>query len=58
MARVVVQKDRAMLADELARALRAEEWERKELRKLRRPTLLLLAASAIPGFVDSVTVDV
>lgn len=58
MPRVVVEKDRRMIADELAAAVHAEEWERAELRRLRRPTLLRLAASTIPGFVERVAVDV
>lgn len=58
MADVVVRKDRQMIADALAEALHAEAWERRELRKLRRETLLRLAVATIPGFTETATVRV
>jgi len=57
MARVVVHKDRRMVADELAGAIGASTWEREHLRRLRLDTLVVLAEQHVVGFVLRVEVD-
>lgn len=57
MARVVVQKDRRMIADEIGLALKGPEWERDLFRRLTRPTLVALARQHIPGWKPELTLE-
>lgn len=46
--RVVVAKTRPMIADEVAGALQASTWERAQLRRLQRATLIRIAVRVVP----------